>query len=213
MPLSFGINRCFLTMKPADADAVGAAAESDEVLVERAKADLEAFGGLYERYVGAIYSYIYHRTGVVADAEDLTERVFMQALTHLDRYSYRGMPFSVWLYRIAHNSVANWYRDRSRHKSVPMDEAILGSDGGSGELDQVEAVILVQRAVAGLASERQQVLLLKFVEDLPHSEIGKIMGRSEGAVKALLHRTLRALKEEMGGTIHGAVKKQQKRDR
>ena len=201
-------------MKPIDVDALAGGPQPDEVLVERAKANLEAFGSLYERYVGPIYSYIYHRTGVVADSEDLTERVFMQALTHLEGYSYRGMPFSVWLYRIAHNSVANWYRDRARHKSVSLDEALLGPDSQDveGGLGQVEAVTLVQRAVKGLAPDRQQILLLKFVEDLPHSEIGRIMGRSEGAVKALLHRTLRSLKEELGDTIHGAVKHQQKRD-
>ncbi|MSQ26988.1 MAG: sigma-70 family RNA polymerase sigma factor [Dehalococcoidia bacterium] len=199
-------------MNPADVDKAAGEADSDEVLVERAKADLEAFGSLYERYVGPIYSYIYHRTGMVADSEDLTERVFMQALTHLGGYSYRGMPFSAWLYRIAHNSLANWYRDRARHKSVSLDDAVLGAEDGGNELDQVEAVALVRRAVGALAPERQQILLLKFVEDLPHAEIGKIMGRTEGAVKALLFRTLRSLKEELGENIHETLQKQQKRD-
>ncbi|MEK7214880.1 MAG: sigma-70 family RNA polymerase sigma factor, partial [Chloroflexota bacterium] len=196
------------SMNPSDVGNPAGGPDSDEVLVERAKADLEAFGSLYERYVGPIYSYIYHRTGVVADSEDLTERVFMQALTHLGGYSYRGMPFSGWLYRIAHNSVANWYRDHARHKSVPLDDAFLGAEDGGNELDQVEAVTLVRRAVGALAPERQQILLLKFVQDLPHAEIGKIMGRSEGAVKALLFRTLRSLKEELGETFHETLQKQ-----
>jgi len=189
-------------MKPEYHTEDGPAEAADAVLVERAKADLEAFGALYERYADAIYRYVYHRTGSAADAEDLTERVFMQALTHLQGYTDRGMPFSVWLYRIAHNSIANWYRDRARHRTLPMEDAIL-SDGGSGGIEQAEDATLVRRAVAKLAPDRQQLLLLKFVEDLPHAEIGQIMGRSEGAVKALLHRTLRALKEELGDHRNG----------
>jgi RNA polymerase sigma-70 factor (ECF subfamily) len=189
-------------MKPEYRAEDGPISETDEVLVERAKADLEAFGALYERYVDAIYRYVYHRTGSPPDAEDLTERVFMQALTHLPGYTYRGMPFSVWLYRIAHNCIANWYRDRARHGTVPMEAALLG-DGSGGGIEQAEEATLVRRAVAKLSADRQQLLLLKFVEELPHAEIGQIMGRTEGAVKALLHRTLRTLKEELGEHRNG----------
>ena len=174
----------------------------DAVLVERAKADPEAFGDLYQRYLGQIYSYVYYRTGDTGDAEDLTERVFMQALTHMPRYTDRGLPFSVWLYRIAHNMVANWYRDRYRHKALPIDEASSVAEN-TERLEYVEEAMLVRRAVAQLAPDRQQLLLLKFVEELPHAQIGEIMGRSEGAVKALLHRTLKALKAELKGSFDG----------
>jgi RNA polymerase sigma-70 factor (ECF subfamily) len=175
--------------------------DADAVLVERAKADPEAFGELYQRYIGQIYSYLYHRTGDVCDAEDLTERVFMQALTHLPSYTYRGLPFSVWLYRIAHNMVANWYRDRHRHKTLAIEHAVAVADK-TERLEQVEEAMLIRRAVARLSPDRQQLLLLKFVEELPHAEIGQIMGRSEGAVKALLHRTLKSLRGELHGSLH-----------
>ena len=170
--------------------------DDDVVLVERAKADPEAFGELYQRYLERIYSYIYHRTGNVCDAEDLTERVFLQALTHLPSYTHRGLPFSAWLFRIAHNVVANWHRDNRRNRFLPLDEAIAASEDRD-PLEMVEEVAQVRRAVAQLSSERQQALLLKYVEELPHADIGQIMGRSEGAVKALLHRTLKALKKEI----------------
>ena len=182
--------------------------EDDAVLIERARSDPEAFGDLYERYLTRIYSYVYHRTGNPADAEDLTERVFLQALTHLPSYQYRGLPFSVWLFRIAHNLVANWYRDRGRSRTLSLDGiGVVAEDADS--LERVEEAALVRRAVAKLSQDRQQLLLLKFGQELSHAEIGQIMGRSEGAVKALLHRTLKALKEDLQDSVDGKGKQRE----
>ncbi len=170
--------------------------DDDAVLIERARSDPEAFGDLYERYLSRIYSYVYHRTGNAADAEDLTERVFLQALTHLPNYTYRGLPFSVWLFRIAHNLVANWYRDRGRAKTTSLD-GVSAMVFDIDPMERIEEAQLVRRMVATLSPDRQQLLALKFGQELSHAEIGQIMGRTEGAVKALLHRTLKALKEEL----------------
>ncbi|MBM2827400.1 MAG: polymerase sigma-70 factor, subfamily (modular protein) [Dehalococcoidia bacterium] len=180
--------------------------ESDEVLVEMAKSEPDAFGQLYNKYVARIYSYIYYRTGDVSEAEDLTEKVFFQALTHIARYNNKGVPFSAWLYRIAHNLVANWHRDRSRHPVTPLEGVSL-SAGEENGLEEAEERTVVHKAVATLPPERQHLLLLKFVQDLPNAEIGRIMGKSEGAIKALLHRTLKTLREEINITRdgHGSV--------
>jgi RNA polymerase sigma-70 factor (ECF subfamily) len=156
--------------------------------------------------LGRVYNYIYHRTGSVSEAEDLTERVFLQALAHLPSYTYRGLPFSVWLFRIAHNVLANWYRDHKRRQTVSIDDQVASgdepADAAIDELD-IEDAAMLRKAVAGLSPERQQLILLKFVEELPHAEIGQIMGRSEGAVKALLHRTLKALKKDLQEGVNG----------
>ncbi len=80
----------------------------DAELVELAKHDKDAFGELYERYVRKIYNYIYYRTGSHHDAEDLAARVFFRAMAHIENYTERGVPFQAWLYRIAHNLVAEW---------------------------------------------------------------------------------------------------------
>ena len=96
----------------------------DDVLKKAIDGDRDAFGVLYERYIERIYSYIYYRTGNVHEAEDLTERVFLRAMRHITNYTNRGLPFSAWLYRIAHNIVANWYRDNSRRKEIPIDERL-----------------------------------------------------------------------------------------
>src|SRR5262245_36058502 len=96
-------------------------AQGERELIERAKREPEAFADLYERYIDRIYAYVYYRTGDARDAEDLTARVFYRALAHLPDYNQTGAPFIAWLYRIAHNLVANWHRDNTRHPEIPLD--------------------------------------------------------------------------------------------
>jgi RNA polymerase sigma-70 factor (ECF subfamily) len=173
---------------------------SDDELAERAKTSSDAFGALYDRHVRRIYSYIYYRIGQRAEAEDLTERVFVQALENLPRYEYRGAPFSAWLFRIAHNMVANWHRDTGRHPQGPLEAAgdrqVAGADPSFGALDAEERREL-RSAIARLPAERQLLLQMKFVEERSNADIAAQMGRTEGAVKALLHRTLVALRQEL----------------
>jgi RNA polymerase sigma-70 factor (ECF subfamily) len=175
----------------------------DAALVARAKGDPEAFGALYERYVGKIYSYLYYRTGNTHDAEDLTARVFQRALAGLDRYTSRGLPFSAWLYRIAHNLVANWHRDQRRRQHLPLHEVAPAElPDGRDEAPEAQAESREERetllaAIRRLPGDRQQLLVLKFVERLSNAEIGVVLNRSEGAVKSLYHRTLLALRDEL----------------
>jgi len=172
----------------------------DATLVLRARNDSNAFGELYQRYVKKIYSYIYYRTGNAHDAEDLTARVFHRALQHIETYVERGLPFSAWLYRIAHNLVANWHRDRTRRKVIPLDEFVaagLRSEAPENDSEQQEEYDELLAAIRRLPEERQQLLILKFVDKLSNVEVGAIMDRSEGAIKSLYHRTLQALREDL----------------
>lgn len=174
--------------------------QDEAELVARAKTDGEAFGALYERYVRQIYNYIYYRTGNAQDAEDLTARVFQRAGQHLPRYTDRGLPFSAWLYRIAHNVVANWHRDEARRQALPLNGVALNDLQADAPeetyVDNHERELLL-RAIRRLPSERQQLIILKFVEQMSNVEIGLVMNRSEGAVKSLYHRTLLALRDEL----------------
>lgn len=173
----------------------------DTTLEQAIQGDQEAFGQLYERYVGRIYNYIYYRTGNVYDAEDLTERVFLRALRHIQRYNQRGLPFSAWLYRIAHNLVANWHRDNSRRKEIPLDDGLLSTHPGGfpeHEVLRAEEQDHLLQAIRCLPSDRQQLLILKFVDHLSNAEIGVVMGRTEGAIKSLYHRTLLAIRDDLG---------------
>ena len=174
--------------------------EEQDTLLHASQGDLEAFGVLYETYVERIFNYVYYRTGNVHDAEDLTARVFYRALHHIHTYTDRGVPFSAWLYRIAHNLVADWHRDRSRHQEIPLSDApTIHYKGDPPEvaLMQTQERDSLLRLIRHLPSERQHLLILKFVEHMSNAEIGEIMARSEGAVKSLYHRTLLALRDEL----------------
>lgn len=172
----------------------------EAALIERAKTDKEAFGQLYELYVDRIYNYVYYRTGNSADAEDLTARIFVRAMQHIGRYRDQGVPFSAWLYRIAHNLVANWHRDRSRRKIISLDDIAqwrMSDDTPEFTTQLLQDKEMLLAAIRRLPADRQELLILKFVERLPNAEIGDIMGRSEGAIKSLYHRTLLALREDL----------------
>lgn len=167
-------------------------------LIEQAKSDPDVFGQLYEMHVEKIFNYIYYRVGNRHDAEDLTAKVFYRALNHLPRYNHKGSPFAAWLYRIAHNLVANWHRDHSRRQMVAIDNLALQGDHrhtphhAAERTDEAEILL---EAIQQLPAERQKLLTLKFIERMSNAEIGRLMGRSEGAIKSLYHRTLVSLRD------------------
>jgi RNA polymerase sigma-70 factor (ECF subfamily) len=171
----------------------------ERALIEQARNDRQAFGELYELHVDRIYNYIYYRTGNQHDAEDLTARVFFRAIQHISHYQDQGAPFAAWLFSITRNMLANWYRDTGKWKLVPLDnmlrQQVEDSPEYSAEKGQDRETLLA--AIRRLPPERQDLLILKFVEQMTNSEIGQMMGRSEGAIKSLYHRTLRSLRIEM----------------
>ena len=173
----------------------------DTQLIKNASdGDTDAFGILYERYVTRIYNYIYYRTGNINEAEDLTSKVFHRAYRHIGSYNQRGVPFSAWLYRIAHNLVANWYRDRSRKKEVSLEDHIPSNfhfDFPESILEKSQEAEKMLKAIRRLPPERQQLIILKFVEGVSNADIGIIMRKSEGAIKSLYHRTLESLRKEI----------------
>jgi RNA polymerase sigma-70 factor (ECF subfamily) len=179
-----------MDLETSDADALARAAQGDS----------EAFGILYDRYVGRIYNYIYYRTGNQHDAEDLTSRVFTRAMKHIPKYEDRGLPFSAWLYRIAHNLVANWHRDNSRRQIIELDDSIrmpTNQEQPESAVVRSEQEEFLLNLVNKLPEDRQQLLILKFVDHLSNAEIGQVMDKTEGAIKSLYHRTLMSLRDEV----------------
>lgn len=177
-------------------------AELDErsMIAQAAAGDPEAFSMLYERYVTRIYNYVFYRTGNTTEAEDLTARVFQRAFAAVHTYQDKGIPFSAWLYRIAHNLIANWHRDNSRRNEVPLEEHEtfhIKSDHPEAFLERDQEQEWLLRAIRKLPAERQQLIILKFVERMSNAEVAVVMGRSEGAIKSLYHRTLLTLREEL----------------
>ena len=173
---------------------------NDEVaLINAARTDPEAFGQLYERYVERIYNYIYFRVGGAGDAEDLTARVFFKALRSIGGYRHMGLPFSAWLYRIAHNLVANYHRDRSRMQEISIENLVVEDTSKSSapehlmETRQENDFLLA--LINDLSPKKKELIILKYVQKLSNEEIGQIFGKTEGAIKSLYHRTLVELKE------------------
>jgi RNA polymerase sigma-70 factor, ECF subfamily len=174
--------------------------ETDEsALVEQAKAEPKVFGEIYRHYVRRIYNYHYRHTSNRVDAEDLTSRTFHKALRNLHRYQdKKGASFQSWLFRIAHNLVVNWYRDASRHPEVSMTalEPLTTERGNpSKTIEKAEERAWLLSLVDNLPEDRKTLIILKFVEQMTNAEIGEVLGKTEGAIKALYYRTLSSLRE------------------
>jgi len=167
--------------------------EKNHIIDRAIQGDEEAFSILYQENIRKIYNYIYYRTGSIHDAEDLTARVFQRALNHITKYKRTDVPFTAWLYRISHNLVANWHRDSKRRKEVPLEdhtELHEKNEFPEHAIEKKQDIEYLMNAIHKLSNDRQMVLILKYVEDLSNKEIGVIMGKTEGAVKSLYHRTL-----------------------
>lgn len=168
-------------------------AEEDASLVRAAQRNTEAFAALYRRYVTAIYRYIYSRVGHAAQAEDLTAQVFTEALEGLHRYREQGN-FAGWLFTIARRKVTDHYR--RQRPPVPLNEALDRPAEGDDPLTRVVQDAVLQRLAAlvtQLDEEQQELLRLRFAAGLTYGEIGRLVGRSEAAVKMAVHRLLHGL--------------------
>ncbi len=171
-------------------------------MVAAAKADGEAFTTLYHRYRQPIFFYCQARAPSGVDPDDLTQQVFLRAFEALPRYEERGVPFRAWLYRLAHNVVIDAYRRSDQ--TVPLQ--LTGDVRASGRLSDPEAQALDADArrrfhllIAPLDADRQHLLTLRFVLDLPTAEIAIILGKRDSAVRAQLSRAIATLKEQQHG--------------
>jgi len=169
----------------------------DALLIQRAiSRDADAFGKLYDMYVDRVYRHLYYRVGNVADAEDLTQQVFLKAWQAIDRYKKTASPFVAWLMTISHNLVVDFYR--ARKDKAYLDAEVVADDLASSPEQVAEAHFdqrQLRRAILQLHGEQQQVVLLRFVEGFRHAEIASLLGKSEGAIRVVLHRALARLRQ------------------
>jgi RNA polymerase sigma-70 factor (ECF subfamily) len=174
--------------------------QDEQSLITRAQArDAEAFGRLYEAYFDKIYRYVAIKIGNRTEAEDLTQQVFMNALESIGSYKMREVPFSAWLYRIAHNQIVDCLRKRTRRPTLELDESLpIPADGDlvaetELKLDTKELV----EATKKLTKLQQEVIALRFGADMPIAQVAKVMGKTEGAIKAMQHSAVAALRRIM----------------
>ena len=179
----------------------------DRSLVDAARSDPARFEALYRKYLAQVYSYAYYELRDHHEAEDATERTFLAALTNLHRFEERARPadgegastFRVWLFRIARNVVAERRRARRRRPEAPLEDAVHVVD----EVDIVSQVTgrdeaaEAWRAVSRLTGDRRRAIILRFVDEMSTAEIAGTLGRSEGAVRVLIHRALRSVARDL----------------
>jgi RNA polymerase sigma-70 factor (ECF subfamily) len=181
--------------------------DADRALVAAARRDPSRFDALYRKYLAQVYNLAYYELGNHHDAEDATERTFVAALTALPRFEERARPaagdgastFRVWLFRIARNVVANRRRELRRHPEAPLEAAAAVTDpldieGGLARRSEADAA---WAAVARLPADRRRAIVLRFVDEMTTAEIAGVLGRSEGAVRVLLHRALRTVARDL----------------
>ena len=171
--------------------------QDEESLVRRAQQrDQEAFAQLYEAYFDRIYRYVVLKIGDKTEAEDMTQQVFINALKSISSFKWKGVPFAAWLFRIAHNQVVDYYRKKSKWNIVPIDDLPLTS--GDDPQKIVEHKLEVERlasAVKHLTDAQREVISLRFAGGLSTAEVAESMAKSQGAVKALQHSGIVALRK------------------
>jgi RNA polymerase sigma-70 factor (ECF subfamily) len=187
---------------PRPAAALVPRTDPDAAAVRAAQRDRRAFEVLYRRYVDRVYAHAFYALGDHHDAEDATERTFLNAMKGIGAYRDTGAGFRAWLFRVAHNTVSNAMRSRRRGRTEPIPE---GWDRPAPNADPAALVARAEegrrvlRAVRDLPLDRRQVVLLRFVDGLSAAEIGVVLDRSPGAVRVLLHRALRDLAARLEG--------------
>lgn len=177
--------------------------ENEENFIRRAAAgDSEAFGLLYDQYHPQIYRFVFLKVSSKEDAEDLTHQIFMNAWEHVDGYRHQGFPFSSWLYRIARNAVIDHYRTRKEKVSLEDADPEMFALGENIQ-DDVGHVLEFERvreAITKLSSLHQDVIIMRFVEELAIREVAAALKKSEGAIKLLQHRAILELQRILSET-------------
>ncbi len=194
--------------RPEEGEPRLAHLDHDRRLVEAAQADPARFEALYRKYLAQVYSFAFYELRDHHEAEDATERTFLAALTGLRRFEERARPadgdgastFRVWLFQIARNAIAERRRVRRRQREETLDPAAglrdpLDVEAIAVRHDEMSAAL---SAIAQLPDDRRRALVLRFVDEMSTREIAGILGRSEGAVRVLIHRALRTVARELG---------------
>ena len=167
--------------------------DGERLLIDAAKADPARFVELYDRHVDRVFAYVCRRAGSRAVAEDVTSAVFAQALAHLPKYEWRGVPFAAWLLRIAANALADHWKQQGRDsQELPPDVP------DEREHQDLERRVSLFQLVDRLPDAQRQVIHMRFVEERSIREVAAALERSEGAIKQLQLRALENLRKGIG---------------
>lgn len=179
----------------------------EEILIERAqKGDGQALAELYQDNAGKVYRYIYLRVKNIPEAEDITQQVFLKVLNGIKHFKCSGTPFIAWLIRIARNEMVDRSRREDRGKTVPMDDRLLATElepaGAADPSAIAETSIEIGRmmtALERLPRAQKEVISLRFTSGLTIAEVAKLLGKSEGTIKALQFSGIASLRRLLSG--------------
>jgi RNA polymerase sigma-70 factor (ECF subfamily) len=172
----------------------------EKELISRARQnDAEALARLYEAYFDKIYRYLALRLRNNYEAEDLTQQVFMKVLNSISSYKSTGVPFSSWLYRVAHNQMVDYLRQQNKKTTVNIENLPLAHTGDDpqSKLEQQVDIDELKKAINRLTAAQQEVISLRFSGELSIAQCAEIMGKSQGAIKALQHSAVIALRKAL----------------
>ena len=171
----------------------------DRLVAEAQRGDPEAFGRIFDAYVGPIHRFIASRVRSPSDAEDLTQLVFVKALEALPRYEVRGIPFGGWLFRLARNAIIDQARTRRDHLTLVAAVTRETEDAGPEAMASLrDDLDRVARALTELTDDQREVIELRFPPRLSVHETADAMGRQDGTVRGLQVRALAALRRSLG---------------
>jgi RNA polymerase sigma-70 factor (ECF subfamily) len=177
----------------------------EEQLVQRAvNGDRDAFTQIYDLHFDRIYRYIYVKVHSQAEAEDLTQDVFIRAYEGINKYKWRDLPFTAWLFRIAHNRVIDYIRKVSKEKKASLDEAGAISSGDPVYItEQNFEIHQLKKALKNIPDAQREVATMRFISELSIAEVALALGKSEGTVKALQFNAIASLRKLLYGKIDG----------
>ena len=182
----------------------------DRLVAEAQRGDPEAFGRIFDAYVGPIHRFIASRVNRPSDAEDLTQLVFVKALEALPRYEARGIPFGGWLFRLARNAIIDFVR--TRHDHGPLDTVLerpIDAEGPDLLAQTREQIDEVAAALESLTDEQREAIALRFFAGLSAREAAEAMGKQEGTVRGLQFRAIAALRRQLGLEVaHGEIRRE-----
>lgn len=170
---------------------------SEQEIIEAAKKDLLHFKKLYNKYYEQIFRYVYQRMDDKDTAHDVTSQVFLKSMNNLNKFKYKGVPFSAWLFRIASNEVIQFYKDKKSERTVQIQtDYIQNIVANESELRREQLSIVIEE-IAELPAKELELIELRYFEKRPFKEISQILNITESNAKVRIHRIVAKLKQSL----------------
>jgi len=177
------------------------AGELQQIVEKARKFDKEAFSMIYNSYYNRIFRYAYFKIGSQEDAEDITQNTFIAALKSIANFRWKTSDedFTAWLFSLAHNNYVDYYRKNKINKTKPFEDLQENKSEFDELIQKIGNIDLLKQAINKIKHNQRQVVILRYINDMPISQTAMLMNKTEGAIKLLQLRALASLKKILGG--------------